>query len=80
MEVRELIGSEIVETISEYIIVKTKERMLDVNGKPYCRIQVLYDICLNNGDGDIVASYDNIKSARKWAKENKNVLHIFKIY
>lgn len=70
MKERKLIGSEIVETIGEYTIVKTKERMLDVNGKPYGRIQVWYDICLDNGDGDIVASYDNIKEVRKWAKEN----------
>lgn len=67
---RELISSEIIETIGEYAIVKTKERMLDVNEKPYRCIQTWYDICLDNGDGDIVSSYDNIKAARKWAKEN----------
>ena len=44
--------------------------MLDVNEKPYGCIQTWYDICLDNGDGDIVSSYDNIKAARKWAKEN----------
>lgn len=70
MKERELISSEIVETIGEYTIVKTKERMLDVNEKPYGRIHVWYDICLDNGNGDIVASYDNIRAARKWAKEN----------
>lgn len=70
MEERFLISSEIVETIGEYTIVKTKERMLDVNGIPYGNIQTWYDICLDHGDGDIVASYDNIKGARKWVKEN----------
>ena len=70
MEERELISSEIVETIGEYTIVKTKEKMVDVNGKPYGPICVWYDVCLDNGDGDIVASYDNIKAAKKWAKEN----------
>lgn len=70
MKKRKLIGLEIVETIGEYIIVKTKEKMVDVNGKPYGRIHVWYDICLDNGNGDIVASYDNIESARKWAKED----------
>ena len=65
MEERELISSEIVAIIGEYAIVKTKERMLDVNGKPYGRIHVWYDICLDHGDGDIVASYDNIKEVRK---------------
>lgn len=67
---RELISSEIIETIGKYTIVKTKERMVDENGKPFGRIQTWYDICLGNGDGDIVSSYDNIKGARKWAKEN----------
>ena len=70
MKERELISSEIVETIGEYTIVKTKERMVDANGRPYGPILTWYDICLNNGNGDIVASYDNIKGARKWAKEN----------
>ena len=67
---RQLISAEIIETIGEYAIVKTKERMLDANGKPYGRIQIWYDICLEHGDGDIVASFDNIKAARKWIKEN----------
>lgn len=70
MKEKELISSEIVETIGEYTIVKTKERALDINGKPYGRIQTWYDVCLDDGYGDIVASYDNIKAARKWAKEN----------
>ena len=70
MEERFLISSEIVETIGEYTIVKTKEKMVDINGKPYGRIQTWYDIYLEHGDGYIVASYDNIRAARKWAKEN----------
>ena len=70
MEERELISSEIVETIGEYTIVKTKERMVDVNGKPYGRIHVWLDVCLDNGDGDIVASFKTLKAARKWVKEN----------
>lgn len=67
---RELISSEIVETIGEYTIVKTKERMVDVNGKPYGRIHVWFDVCLDNGNGDIVASFDNTRAARRWVKEN----------
>lgn len=70
MEERELISSEIVETIGEYTIVKTKERIVNANNIPYGGIQTWYDICLDNGDGDIVASYNNIKAAKKWAKEN----------
>lgn len=40
MKERKLIGSEIVETIGGYTIVKTKEKMVDVNGRPYRRIHV----------------------------------------
>lgn len=67
---RELLSSEIVETIGEYTIVKTKERIVDANGKPYGPILTWFDICLDNGNGDIVASFDNTRAARRWAKEN----------
>lgn len=67
---RKLLSAEIIEIIGEFTIIKTKERTLDENGKQYGRTHTWYDICLDNGNGDLVASYDNIKSARKWAKEN----------
>lgn len=70
MEERELISTKVVETIGEYTIVKTKETTTYINGKAYGSTCVWYDVCLDNGDGDIVASYDNIKAVRKWAKEN----------
>lgn len=40
MKERELISSEIVETIGKYTIVKIKERSFDINGNPYERIQI----------------------------------------
>lgn len=65
---KEIISADIIELIGEYGIVKTKEKTF-LNGKPWA-IKIWYDICLDHGDGDIVASYRTLKTARKWAKEN----------
>ena len=61
----------VVAIIGEYGIVKVKEITVWNNHKMLGR-KTFYDVCLEHGDGDIVASFDNIKEARKWAKENKN--------
>lgn len=70
MEERELIKSKIIETIGEYTIVMAKEKAIDSNGEQYGYALTWFDICLDNGDGDIVASFKTIKEARKWIKEN----------
>ena len=57
----------IVETIGEYTIVKIKEIMCSNNGK-YFGMGIWHDICLDGGEGDIVASFRKLKDARKWAK------------
>ena len=59
-----------VKIIGQYGIVKTGEQYYFDDGKRFGREQVMYDVCLEDGEGDIVASFDNIKEARKWAKEN----------
>lgn len=69
MEERFLISSEIVETIGEYTIVKTKERMIDVNGKPYGNVKIWYDAVIDMGNGDIVASFRTLKEIKKWIKD-----------
>lgn len=66
---KKTIDSNIVETIGEYGIIKYKEKTYFDNGKPF-GTQSGYDVALEHGDGDIVASFDYIKDARKWAKEN----------
>ena len=56
--------------IGKYGIFQCKERKLDNNGKPYGKTETWYDVCLNSGDGDIVASFGGVREAKKWAKDN----------
>ena len=65
-----VISNKFIETIGDYGIYKVKERPTDDNGFPYGHIQVWYDIAVERGDGDIVASFKTLKAARKWVKEN----------
>ena len=67
---RKIISSKIVKTIDEYGIIQTKEKLLDTCGKPFGKMQVWYDICLDYGIGDIVASFPTLRDAKKWIKEN----------
>ena len=66
---RKVVDASIVEIIGEYGIAKIKERSIWNNGKVFGS-KIFYDVCLEHGEGDIVASFDKIKDARKWAKEN----------
>ena len=67
---RTILSAELIEIIGDYGIIKSRERMVKPNGVIYGKIQTWYDICACGGYGDIVASYDSLTSARKWAKEN----------
>lgn len=66
---KEILSCELVETIGEYTIIKTKESIIDIKHK---QTVIWYDVCLDNGDGDIVYSSKNLYDARKWAKEDQN--------
>ena len=66
---RKVVEASIVDIIGEYGIAKIKEDTVWNNGKVFGS-KTFYDVCLEHGDGDIVASFDKIKDARKWAKEN----------
>lgn len=66
---KRVINSELKEVIGEYGIVKVKEQTIWSNGK-VCGSTIIYDVCLEQGEGDIVASFRKIKDAKKWAKEN----------
>lgn len=67
---RKVLSSDLVAVIGDYGIIKSREMSVKNNGSIYGKIQTWYDVCLDNGDGDIVASYDNLSNAKKWAKEN----------
>lgn len=67
---KRVLSSKIIETIGEYTIVKTKERMLDINCRPYGKVQTWFDVCLDGGDGDIIMSGRILKEARNFIKED----------
>lgn len=66
---KQIVSSEIIEKIGEYGIAKVKEQIVWNNGKVFGS-KIIYDVCLEHGEGDIVASFDKLKDARKWAKED----------
>lgn len=66
---KRVVYAELIETIGEYGVVKVKEETVWNNGKVFGST-ITYDVCLEQGDGDIVASFNKINEARKWAKEN----------
>lgn len=66
---RRVVESYIVEVIGEYGIAKVKEETVWDNKKVFGR-KTFYDVCLEHGEGDIVASFNKISEARKWSKEN----------
>lgn len=67
---RFVLSTEIVAMTEKYGIVKSKEKSLDNQGRPFGSIQTWYDVCLECGDGDIVASFGNLRAATKWVREN----------
>lgn len=66
---REVINCVLVGIIGEYGIVKTKEKIRFNNGVMF-QYKTFYDVCLEQGDGDIVASFDKLSAAKKWASKN----------
>ena len=66
---KRIVNSELIEKIGEYGVVKIKEQTIWNNGNVFGS-KITYDVCLDHGGGDIVASFDKINEARKWAKEN----------
>ena len=66
---KKVVNAELVEKIGEYGVVKVKEQTVWNNGKVFGST-ITYDVCLEHGEGDIVASFDKLRDAKKWAKEN----------
>ena len=66
---RKVVDSMLVLTVGEYGIVRSVEHIVWNSGQVF-RKQIVYDVCLDRGEGDIVLSFNKLIDARKWAKEN----------
>lgn len=67
---KKILESKIVHYVGEYGIVRSIEQSYLDNGNKIGKKEIWYDVCLDDGYGDIVASFKQIGTARKWAKEN----------
>lgn len=65
---KKILNTKLVYTIGEYGIVKSEEELLFDNGDSFGVRETWYDVCLYNGDGDIVASFTTLKEAQQWAR------------
>ena len=65
---KEVIETKIVQTIGAYTIIKSVEQAYWDDGTRAGRAHNWYDICLDGGNGDIVASYEKLNDARRWAR------------
>ncbi len=66
---RKVVDSFVVAIVGEYGISRVVEHTIWNNGRVFGK-KILYDVCLDKGEGDIVASFDRLIEAQKWAKEN----------
>ena len=66
---KKIIEVNLIERIGEYGVVKCKEQQLDYKGKPIGKVQTWYDVCMEHGDGDIVASFKTKSEAIRYARE-----------
>jgi hypothetical protein len=60
--------TKIMQTIGAYTIVKSVEQTYWDDGTRAGMVYNWYDICLDGGNGDIVASYEKLNEARRWAR------------
>lgn len=67
---KEKLSFEVVCQIGDYGIIKCKEKQFYNDRSKTCITETWYDVCLDGGNGDIVASFRGLIEARKWAKEN----------
>ena len=65
---KEIIETKIMQTIGAYTIVKSVEQAYWDDGTRAGRAHNWYDICLDGGNGDIVASHEKLNEARRWAR------------
>ena len=62
------VATSVIETVNGFGIVRCEEYRETYDGKLVGHKQVWYDICEDNGEGDIIDSYKTLKAARNAAK------------
>ena len=66
---RKVLESEILQTVGEHTIVKSVEQVYFDNCTKCGKPTTWYDVCLDNGDGDIVFSCSNKDMAIEWIEK-----------
>ena len=67
---KRIILSAVVYTNEKYGVVKCKERWCANDGKFISKVETWYDVCLEKGNGDIVASFKTMKEAKQYIRGN----------
>lgn len=50
-------------------IIRCEEKKVTADGEVYGQKNVWYDVCLDNGNGDIIESFKTKKAAEKFARD-----------
>lgn len=66
------VAASVIEKVNGLGIVRCEEYLVDQDEKLVGHKKVWYDVCLDNGEGDIIDSFKTAKAARASAKKMKN--------
>lgn len=64
-----IFSSKVVELVNDLGIVRCEEKLADCDRNPYGQAMVWYDVCQNNGEGDIIESFTTLEAARRYAEK-----------
>lgn len=62
-------GAKKVAELNGFGIIRCEEKKVNVDGETYGQMNVWYDVCLDNGDGDIIESFKTLNAAKKFARD-----------
>lgn len=62
------LSAALIETVNGFGIVRCEEKEVNSYGELVGHKKVWYDVCDDNGEGDILESYKTLKAARNAAK------------
>lgn len=50
-------------------IIRCEEKKVNLDGMTYGHVNVWYDVCLDNGEGDMIESFKTLNAAKKFARD-----------